>query len=166
MTTAPEYRQMASETRQRVNDSYERSGSDGFVSQWAGGVTAREYELKAEITENGGKDVFPALFDLEGNLVPAKLIDTRYGRAWGLLPDDDPRGSFTGWFSPSNAATESYRIRNNEKKGYYEGTVMAPAAVTIAASGRGLSGAMSARPISFRTDGGFSREVDIIDNGK
>jgi len=166
MTTANEFREKAAQARQRSAESYLTSGSDGFVSQWAGDLSAREYDLKAEVAENDGRAPFPALFDLDGNLIAAKLINTRYGRAWGLLPDDNPRGSFSGWFSPSNAATDSYRVHNNAKKGYYEGTVMADAAVTISADGNGLSGAANAHPITFRRDGGFSRDVIIIDNGK
>ena len=166
MTTASDYRDMAAESRQRAADSWENSDTDGFVSQWASGITAREYDLKAEVEDNGGKSEFSALFDLEGNLVPAKLVDTQYGRAWGLLSSDDATSPFKGWFSPSNAATDSHRIHNNAKKGYYEGTVMAPAGVTTTSRGRGLGSAGSVCVITYRKDRGFSRDVEILDNGK
>ena len=158
--TGDEWRDQAAKARQSEQESYERSDTDGFMSQWASGLTSREYEMKAVIADNGGLSEFSALFDLEGNLIPAKYIETRYGWSWALLDSDEPTASFKGFFSPSRAQTDSYRIANDAKKGYYVGTVKAPANVKL--FGESLVGV---RPIIYRTDGGFSREVEIVDNG-
>ena len=158
--TAAEYRDKANQCRQDAIDSFDRCDTDGFVSQWASGIVAAENDLKAWLAENDGKDYFAALFDLSGNLVPAKLIEGRYGLCWGLLASDDPMGPITGFISahPKRSSTMT-------RKGFYEGTVRCAAYVAMAGSGTGLSGALSVRPYTRRKDRGFSRDVEIIDNG-
>lgn len=146
-------------------ESFERSDTDGFVSQWASGVSSRTSALKAEVAENDGRAEVHALFDLDGNLIAAKYIETQYGWTFGILENDDPESSIVSWFRPSSAQKESTRLANDAKKGYYVGAVMAPAAVTTTGSGTGLGGALTVRAITFRTDRGFSRDVEIIDNG-
>lgn len=160
--TAEELRKMAADSDSRVQESWERSDTDGFLSQWAGGLTAQKYRLQAEIVEKGGRYEFPALFDLDGNLVAAKLVSTQYGVAWGLLDSDDPDGRFVGWFNPSHARKDATRRANNRKKGYSVGVVLAPARADIGGSGTGLSGATSCYVYAKRIDGGFSREVEIV----
>lgn len=155
--TAADHRAAAAQHRQDAADSWERSDTDGFVSQWASGVLAREADRKAEIAENGGRAKFPALFDLDGNLVAAKLFDGTYGATWGLLSDDDPRSRFTGYVSAYCA-----RKSTHTRKGYTEGYVLAPARVKVGGSGRGLAGALSVSVYAERTDGGFSRDVEIV----
>jgi hypothetical protein len=160
-TTPTEYLDKARQHEQDARDSFDRCDTDGFVSQWASGVCAAEARLNAWLAENGGKDDFAALFDLDGNLVAAKLLNTRYGLSWGILEDDDPSSRVVRWIGafPKRAST----MRN---KGFYEGTVRCPAHVTLAGSGTGLSGALTVRPYTTRNDRGFSRDVEIIDNGK
>jgi hypothetical protein len=163
MTSAADYRTEAANHRAAAQDSFDRCDTDGFVSQWASGLSAQEADLKAHLAENDGRTEVPALFDLDGNLVAAKLTNTRYGMAWGLLSSDDPRSRFVGWFNPSKAQKGS-RARD-AKKGYYVGYVMAKATAKIVGSGTGLSGAMSCSACAVRNDGGFSRDVIITDNG-
>src|SRR6476661_6496069 len=101
--TADEHRAAAQAADQAAYDSFERCDTDGFLSQWASGLNAQKHRLQAEIEDNGGKWEFPALFDLDGNLVPAKLISTRYGMSWALLDPANPEGSFLGFFNDSQA---------------------------------------------------------------
>jgi hypothetical protein len=123
-------------------------------------------KLRAELASTGGFSSAPALFDLEGNLIAAKFIETRYGWAWALLESDDAQGAFKGFFSPSKAQNDYVRQANNAKKGYYVGSVMAPSAVGELLRGSGLWGGQHTYPVIYRTDKGFSRNVKIIDNGK
>lgn len=146
--------------------SFERCDTDGFLSQWASGINANLDRAKADLLDAGGVADFPALFDLDGRLVPAKLVGTRYGVAWGLLPSDNPHSAFSGWFNPSAAEDPARARKANARKGYYVGAVAAPAGARIAASGRGLSGCASAYVQTYRTDGGFSRAVTITDSGQ
>lgn len=161
MATAEDHRRLAEEAEQRKADSWERSDTDGFMSQWASGLSADKHRLAAQIAENNDRAWFPALFDLEGNLVAAKLIDGRYGLVWGLLESDDPDSPITGWFNPSRAADDDRYRANNAKKGYYIGGVMARARADLA--GGSIT---SVRAIAKRIDGGFSRDVEITDNGQ
>jgi hypothetical protein len=156
--TGAELRDMAAQAERRAWESFERSDTDGYLSQWASDITARLYREQAAIADNGGRAEFGALFDLAGELVPAKFIETRYGMAWGLLESDDPQSRFVGWFNPSRARNEATRRANDARKGYYVGRVAAPAKADTAGSTTVYVGV-------FRTDGGFSRDVQIIDNG-
>lgn len=142
--------------------SFDRCDTDGFVSQWANTITASRKRAQADIVADGGRATFPALFDLEGNLVAAKLVSTRYGMSWALLANDDPRSAFVGWVNPSTAATAAKRNAAMMRKGYTEGLVMAPAKADIVGSGKGLAGAASCYVATIRTDGGFSRDVTIV----
>lgn len=160
--TADEHRAAAEANAREARDSFDRCDTDGFLSQWASGLTADVHRRQAEIAANGGRATFPALFDLAGNLVAAKLIDTRFGTSWGVLESDDPRSAITAWIGafPKRATTL-------ERKGYREGTVRASAnAKTWAPAGaRGLGGATQVQVIVYRTDGGFSRDVEIVSTG-
>lgn len=146
--------------------SIDNSDTDGFVSQWASGISAREDALAAEIADKGGRHCYQAMFDLDGNLIAAKEIKTRYGYRWGILADDDPRGEITQWVSESQARDPQRARKANAAKGFYIGRVMATATAALSGSGTGLSGAMSVAPYARRTDGGFSRDVIVIDNGQ
>lgn len=159
-TTATEYLAKARQHEEDAIASFERCDTDGFASQWASGVMAAEARLNAHLANQGGVDEFPSLFDLDGNLVAAKLIQTKYGLSWGILATDDPSSRVVRWVGafPKRATTMT-------RKGFYEGTVRCPAHVTLGGSGTGLSGALTVRPYITRNDRGFSRDVEIVDNG-
>lgn len=164
-TTAAAHLADAANHEAARNASWERSDTDGFVTQWAHGISADIARRNAEIAANGGLAEFPALFDLDGNLVAAKLVRVydRYKFAhvskWVVLTDDDPRSAAAAWIN-------AFPVRKSTmvRKGYTEGTVLAPAiAKTWAPEGaRGLGGCTQVCVISERTDGGFSRDVEIV----
>lgn len=162
-------RQQARDSRKRAQESWERSDTDGFLSQWAGDITARELEMKADLIEAGGVCERPALFDLEGNYVLAKEVETQYGWSWGIMDPNNPRGRFLAWFNESKAKNPETARKNNARKGYYVGTVLAKAYVKIVASGTGLAGAASAYPavLAWRDEKtGADEIVKILDNGQ
>ena len=151
-TAGDKLRASAAQHERNAHESFERCDTDGFVSQWASGLNAQKDRLAASIADAGGVAEFPALFDLDGNLVAAKLIDGRYGLVWGILASDDPHSDITKWVTAFPARESTMR-----NKGYREGFVMAPAAAKLAGGGKGLAGAANVRAIKYRTDGGFSR---------
>jgi len=123
MTTASTLRAEAAQHEQDKADSFERCDTDGFLSQWASGCTAALKRVQASIVEAGGNAEFPALFDLDGNPVPAKLIDTKFGTSWGVFESWDAlndKGDIVRWVNafPKREST----MRN---KGFTEGRVMA-----------------------------------------
>lgn len=154
--TAAEWEKLAQESEQRGADSFERSDTDGFLSQWASAAIAREYRAKADLCRDNGQGLFPALFTLDGKLVAAKLVETRFGIAWALLESDDPRSRFVGFVNESNANTAKKRAAALARKGYTVGTIRTDAKIQ-------LVGKVTLSAIRVRTDGGFSRDVEIVD---
>ena len=156
LTTADALRAEAARHEQNAADSFDRCDTDGFVSQWASGLNARVARLQATIVENGGTAEFPALLDLDGNLVPAKLINGRFGMVWGLLASDDPQSEITSWVSafPKREST----MRN---KGFAEGHVRVKAKALVKGGGKGLAGAANCFAGTIRLDGGFDPNAEV-----
>lgn len=166
-TMSDRLRQEAADHDQAAADSFDRCDTDGFLTQWAHGLSAERKRRQAQIQDEGGTAVFPALFDLAGNLVAAKLLVIEdkfkgYGTrtVWAVLENDDPDSKVVQWVTAFPARTSTMT-----NKGFREGHVRAAAkAVTWAPPGaRGLGGATQVQVIDQRTDGGFSRDVEIID---
>jgi len=155
LAQAAKYRDEARGNDRDAQESYERCDTDGFLSQWAHGQMADRYYRAADILEAGGCAEFIALFDLEGNLVPAKYIQTRYGWSWALLEvsPDEKIQRIVGWFNESRAKNAETARKNNEKKGYRLGKVRAACFLNL------RDGHV------VRTDGEYSSNVEIIDNG-
>lgn len=166
MTTATEHRVKAEAAESRAAESFDRCDTDGWATQAASDLTAQKHHLAAEIAEQGGTWEFPALFDLSGNLIAAKLINGRYGMVWGILASDDAQGAVAEWFSPSKARNEATARRNNAAKGYYIGSVKTEAVAILTGSGQGFAGLASVSAMVWRPDHGFSRDVEIVDNGQ
>lgn len=157
VTTADEHRAAAVEHDRKSAESFDRCDTDGALTQWGHDMLAQEHRLAARIAENGGTWTFPALFDLDGNLVAAKNIKTPYGYAWGILESDDPSSRVVRWFNESEARTAAVRNRNNARKGYTVGRVKAPARAEL--KGGNI---MSVTAVPVRLDDGFSRDVEIV----
>lgn len=158
--TPEQLREEAKRLNQASRESFERSDTDGFLSQWASDITASKKRLEANLIEAGGVAEFPALFDNKGNLIAdAREVHTRYGWAW-------VHGN-SQWFNPSNARTAAKRRENNAKKGYYEGRVKAKARAEIVGSGTGLSGAANARPaiVPLKNRDGSMMITEVVDDG-
>jgi hypothetical protein len=157
-TTADEHRAAAAAFTTAKHVSAERADeADGALSQWAHGLNAAEHHLAAELAAQGGVAEFAALFDLDGNLVPAVRVDGQWGWSWKLI---DARGRCAGWVSESKANTEARRVAAHAKKGYYVGRVRVAAHAELA--GGNIACVM---PIAVRNDGGYSADAEIIDNG-
>lgn len=168
-TQAEAHNAKARAAAQAAQDSFERSDTDGALTQWGHSKMSDLESARARLAENGGKSVFPALFDLEGNLVPAKLVRTQYGQSWALLADaDDASSEFVGFFSPSKAQDEARERKNNAKKGYYIGTVRVGAYAHHWApeSARGISGIHAVQTIVSREDKGWDKNAEVVDNGQ
>lgn len=160
-TTAQELRERAGAHDRAAADSFERSDTDGYVTQWAHGLNGQKDRIAARIAENNGYADFPALFDRSGALVPARECETRYGWAWRLLDAD---GEPVGWFNPSRAKDWRRRLRADAAKGFFVGVVALPAYADMRGGGRGMAGASSVTAVAVRKFNDF-REYVIVDNG-
>jgi hypothetical protein len=156
--TADEWRKMAAESRQRSADSFERSDTDGYVSQWASDLTGRLYSLAAEVAEQGNTWEFDVPF-IDG--LPATdwaWVETRYGSTVRI-----GRGSDVRWWNPSAARKGATRLANDTKKGVVWGNVRTEAVVVMAGSGTGMAGALSVRPVVQRKIGAALEVVGLSD---
>lgn len=122
--TPQEWRDMAKQRRQSERESFERSDTDGYLSQWALGLTAQLYDTLAIVAEHGGMWEFRTLADVQGTVIEgAREVRTRYGWAWLT-----PSGQF---FNPSHARNEADRKARDLAKGFQFVMVSRPAAVTL-----------------------------------
>lgn len=148
---SPEYWEAKiEEIRARKIRRYEQQldPSDCALSSRCDDLTMAEYQTKARVARAGWKDTFPALFNLEGQRVRAKLISGQWGLCWAMVgPDGQFTGKFVGAF-PARASTM-------RRKGFVEGEEEAPADVCIASSGTGMAGLCSASVNIYRADAGY-----------
>lgn len=157
--TAEQYRNMARGEVSKREESFDRCDNDGFLTQWAHSLHSTLYQTLAELAENNWMAEFPALFYKDTNQrVPARIIQVRdkfsYNGGtkplWAIV--DPETGKFTGTFLPTGKNS-----RKQKAAGVWEGTEMAPAYAKIDGRGYGLSG--SAWVATYRTDGGFPKEI-------
>lgn len=132
--TAAEWREMATASRKRSTDSFDRCDTDGYLSQWAHDTQARLYARCARVAEAGGVATFRMLADLDGNLLDAKLVAGKYGQSWRVW---DEASRTVRWFTESEARKASTRVASNARKGYKFVAVEAEAVVYM--DGHGYS---------------------------
>lgn len=119
--TAAEWRAESADSRRRSYESFQRSDTDGFLSQWASDEMARRYDSLARLAENGGVREAIAYADIEtGEIIKGEWREAQYGAAWA--PADRSRR----WIFPSNAKNAATRDRNNAAKGVREVRVLIP----------------------------------------
>lgn len=142
--TPDELRAHARESYKRREESWERSDTDGFLSQWASDMTGRKYNAMADLKENGGMVEVRALFDAETGEVASTHSDWgQWGPYW-VLNDKATEKYGKRFFSESKANTSAKRHATHKAKGFTIGRIKVKGYVTIAGSGTGLSGAANA----------------------
>lgn len=72
--TGDELRAMALESRRRSDESFARSDTDGFLSQWAADMSARQLEEQAKIADQGGRAQFAGLYHGDRR-VAARIVE-------------------------------------------------------------------------------------------
>ncbi len=138
----------ANAERQRVasEESFQRSDTDGFLSQWALDIGAHQKEREAELRNHGSLVIRPALADIETGEIVAACIHISPSRfnpggtdyQWKVYKKRDK----WDWFWCGDAKRDS----TFEKKGLKKVYVMAPAKMYSKGpgnhmpEGRGLSG--------------------------
>lgn len=155
---ATELRQKAAESDRKAAESFERCDTDGFVSQWAHGISASKDRLQALIEEQGGTHEFRGLFNSDGERIKAKRVQGTdyFGKPetkWIVLDDND---RVMHWVNiPKNPDNPSGRSKMG-KLGLHEAwEENIPAVAILAGGGMGLAGAANVRAKASRTDAGF-----------
>jgi hypothetical protein len=133
---------------------------DNALTNRAHSLLAAEEDLQARIDANGGVWGLPAVFDLDGNMIPARQVDGEYGRAY-LILDENGRG--LGWFNPSKAKTEERRRANDAKLGFYLGKVAVPVKAKLAGGNM-----FSVMPIVVPLNAKYTEDTSatVVDNGQ
>ncbi len=123
----------AQAARTEAQASFDRCDTDGFLSQWASGLTAQLKNAQANILEAGGTHCFWGLY-FQGQRVAAKQIEGQFGVVWILR--DDEAAKFGRKFIPVSYG----KSRVQKKLGLVELEETAPARADIKGRGYGLSG--------------------------
>lgn len=146
--TAEDHRAAAKGSQKAAQESWDRSDTDGFLSQWASGLTAQEHLAWADLLDNGGKTRMRVLMNLDGTVASTHLHYGQYGPSWVL--NDDAAARFGKRFvNESEAASAARRRAAMAKKGFTFGTILVDGYVTVQGSGKGLSGAASCRVVTL-----------------
>lgn len=131
-TKADQLRAEAAAHDAKAEESFERCDTDGFVSQWASGLSAQRAWRQADIEEAGGVAEFRGLYH-GSRRVAAKLIRSPYGVCWLLREDEVSR--YGRKFVPAGDASRVQR-----QLGLSEELETAAAKAGFGGSGYGLSG--------------------------
>lgn len=158
--TADQWREMAKRSGHKEQESFDRSDTDGALSQMGYNLNAREYNLCARLAEKDGIWEFPALFTLTGALVPdATYIKIRSTGKWVWRIG---RGEGAQWFNESKALDGSRRRKNDAAKGFYVGLIRARGYVGTSGGGRGSGGMLSVGYFIGQVE---QSPVEIVDSG-
>ena len=133
--TADEYAAEAQRYAQQREDSFARCDTDGFLSQWADGLSSGEARAKVEIMKNGGRSDFAGLYEGDRR-VRAKVIHTQFGTSWML--HDSERALIQKRGKKFLPCGEASRVL--KKLGLAQRMEMDTAWVKIDGEGYGLSG--------------------------
>jgi hypothetical protein len=157
MTTAQQLRTAAAAHEAEAAASFDRCDTDGFLSQWAHGMNAQLNRAKAEIIENGGKDVFVGLYQGDRRVM-AKQIDTKFGTSWLLHESEEAliavRGKPFLPTGPNSRVLASLGLSERQEE--------APAYAVIGGSGKGLSGAATAFVTTRRAGDKWGQDAVLI----
>lgn len=134
--------------RARKAESFERCDTDGFLSQWADGLTANQMSLAAEVAEQGGYSVDLGLFDTAtGARIPAILVEGQWGMQWRLCDPATGR-PLNEWVNDARGPRAALA-----KRGWVVLGEWAQSEARTVGVGTGLSGRAWAAIV--RTDGGY-----------
>lgn len=145
--SASDLRAQAAEHDAAAAESFDRCDTDGFLSQWAHGITAQKLRAQADLNEAGGMIEVPALFNLDGTIASTHYGYGEWGPYW-VLNDAATAHYGKRFVNPSKARKEATRARNMRAKGFTVGLVKVRGRVDIAGSGTGLSGCATARVVT------------------
>ena len=140
MTRTEELNELAADARRRVEQQLDPS--DCALSNWADGITRNRIELEIELEKAGGLAPFLAIQTLEGTLVDARMIETKFGTCWAIYAGGRKTGEFLPVCDSDSECGTPYvaKDRKIRKRGYRQVTVLRPAVVKIVGEGRALSG--------------------------
>ena len=159
-TAGDKLRAEAAQHERNAAESFERCDTDGWASQAASGLNAQLKRRLAKIADNGGKADFLVLLNLDGTIVPAKLIKGNYGQSFGVFEsfEDMKNGRVIQWVNPFVK-----RRSTLANKGYRLGMVEAKAHACHAGGGKGMAGMASVYVHTFMTEP-LTADLPVVDD--
>jgi len=124
----------SSDCYKRREESFQRSDTDGFVSQYCSGLMGQLNRAKADIIKNGGYASFWVLMDAEGNIVSDYDFCNQYGKNTWIVKDEYIK-QIGRKFVPTG---DNSRVQ--KRLGLYEEQVEAQAWAALEGNGYGFSG--------------------------
>ena len=149
---AAEHTKLAKEALKKVDESWDRSDTDGFLTQWAGGITANLHQEKARIYRHNGFAAFTGLYEGDRR-VKARIVEGKFGDSW--LLDDAEAAKFGRKFIPTGSTS-----RIQKSLGLSQRREKDLAYATTLGKGYGLSG--TAWVACLRTEKWGSDQVALI----
>ena len=129
--TPEEWRAKARGNHKEAADSFERCDTDGFMSQWASGVMADEYETCAVLAEDGGLTTTRALFFAGTDKVASThFAQGQWGGYW-VLNDEATEAYGKRFLNESKASTGEKQRAAMVKKGFTVGRVQVKGYVAL-----------------------------------
>jgi hypothetical protein len=150
MTTASALHAEAATHIAKERESFDRCDTDGFVSQWAHGLMGSLRTAQAGIEEAGRMAEFVGLY-LGDERIPAREIETQFGRSW--LIRDDAQARLGRKFIPTGS-----RSRVQRSLGLSERAELAPAWAKHSSNG----GACSVYVETYRTGCKWGTDATLV----
>jgi hypothetical protein len=137
------------------NESFERCDTDGFLSQWAHGLSAELKREQATILENDGKAEFWGLYEGDRRVIAKLVTNTfNYNTVTSWLLDKAEAEKFGRKYIPLG---ENSRIQ--KKLGLSERKEIQNAGAKMDGRGTGLSG--TAWVATYRIGDQWGREAEL-----
>jgi hypothetical protein len=112
-TKSEELREKARRLTEKAEESFERSDTDGFLSQWANNLSARKALVEAEIEDAGGLGKIACIVDADDRIAPVRPIETKFGQKFARFEDfqaaNDRGGQVVEWLTASRLEKAGYR---------------------------------------------------------
>lgn len=158
---AEKHRAASARSHQSAIDSFNRSDTDGCVSQFCSDLTGRLESRLADICENGGRAIFTGLYDGDRRVVAREMTFANkfagYGTVTKWLLDDDEAERYGRKWIPIGK-----RSRIQKELGLSERREWAPAWAKVMGSGTGLSGLASCYVGNFRTGDKWGSDAEPV----
>jgi len=162
--TSAQHTADATNSARARSESIERSDTDGFLSQWASGLSAQESSAKAELAAAAGMVETQALFLLDGTVASTHETRGQYGYSW-VLNDTAAEALGRRFLSTSGARKGQRRYDADRSKGVTLGTIRVPGYVTMSGAdgARGLGGCLSVHVVTLpRVDSLMAGEFTVL----
>lgn len=152
----------AKRSHQASHESWERSDTDGFLSQWASDSMAREYHAKAQWARDHGYTVETALALLDGTIAAVGVRDGQYGAYYLVTAEAQERlGLAKPFVTTSKARDYGKQMAANAKKGVKLVRVRVPGSAPRLRGKNALALSVYSEPEWDRVRAG---EVEVVDH--